>query len=103
MTYRACRAVVAAFIACGIAATSSQGAVRPEPTPLAEKAFRDPALSIPTRLQAAGDAAFYDPRAERLTSFLLREPLIPGTGQGNRLRWPGGRAPRDEAAVRAIV
>src|SRR5262249_1367092 len=35
------------------------------------------------------DVAFYDSRVGRFVSLVLREPMIPGTGKGNTLRWEG--------------
>jgi hypothetical protein len=122
MTRNARRGLFAALMACGLVAPS--WAAVPPQTPLAEKVLRHPDLHIPTRLQPAadltgalgakihedlaalavsGEHAFYDARAGRLTSFMLSEPLIPGTGVGNELRWPSGVSPRDEDAVKEIV
>ncbi len=51
-----------------------------------------------------GDSAFYDARAGRLTSLILSEPLIPGDGVGNQLRWVDGAAQAlDEDKVREVV
>lgn len=117
------RVVVAALLACGLAGPSADAAVRHE-SPLSDKAVRHTNLHIPTQLQPAselqgelaarigqdlaalqvgGNSAFYDARAGRLTSLLLSEPLVPGTGVGNTLQWPAGIGPRDEEAVREIA
>jgi hypothetical protein len=113
-----------AVLACALGSVS-EAAVRQE-LPLADKVVRHPDLYIPTRLQpAAGladdlgariredlaalgvdaDSAFYDARAGRLTSLILREPLIPGTGAGNTLRWVDGAAGQalDEDRVREVA
>ena len=125
MTRSRCRGLIATLLACGLFAPSSNALVREEKPPLAEKILRHPNLHIPTRLQPAidlqddlgariqrdlaalainGDSAFYDARAGRLTSLILSEPLIPGTGVGNKLQWVGGLDQAlNEEKVREIV
>ncbi len=81
----------------------------PPVTPLAEKVHRHPDLHVLQRLQPvaelpaglSADLAFFDPRAGRITSLVLSEPLIPGTGAGNDLEW--AKAPMDDAALRDAV
>jgi hypothetical protein len=94
----------------GLAALSDAppaAALVPPRTSLADKVVRHPGLHIPTRLQPASaltgargarvrealavlgvkdDFAFYDARAGRLTSFVLRRPLIPSRGSADELR-----------------
>ena len=111
MTRSPRRGLMAALLACGLFAPGAEAVVRDEKSALAEKVLRHPGLHIPTHLQPAtelqgelgariqrdlaalgiGDGfAFYDARAGRLTSFILSEPLVPGTGAGNTL---AGRTP----------
>ena len=91
-----------------LAASAAQAAVKPPSSPLQEKAFRHPdlerssphqplsslqpsmAAALGQELAALGvpaDHGFYDVRAGRWGSLILSEPLIPGTGKGNALRW----------------
>src|SRR6187431_907444 len=91
-----------------LVASSAQAAVKPPDSPLREKAFRHPDLDVRSPLQplsslqpataaplgqelaALGvprERGFYDVRAGRWGSLILSEPLIPGTGKGNALRW----------------
>src|SRR5262245_15691074 len=91
-----------------LAASTAHAAVRPSDSPVQQKAFRhadlkfasdhvsldrlQPALATALRQELSGlgvspDHAFYDVRAGRWGSLLLSEPLIPGTGVGNTLRW----------------
>jgi hypothetical protein len=81
----------------------------PPVTPLAEKVHRHPDLHVIQRIQPVAQVpaglsaalAFFDPRAGRVTSLVLSEPLIPGAGIGNDLEW--AIAPLDEAALRDAV
>ena len=98
----------------------------PAPSPLQDKSFRQPGLYVPGIQQRVEDlgsalapaltqqlAAFgttseyglYDSRTGRWASLMLHHPLIPGTGDGNQLRWSdfGSAARPDDAAVRAQV
>jgi hypothetical protein len=91
-----------------LAVCTAQAAVRQPDSPLQQKTFRHPDLAFPNsherldqldsslaaslkhELAALGvspDHAFYDARAGRWGSLMLREPLLPGTGVGNALRW----------------
>lgn len=91
-----------------LAASTAQAVVKPTSSPLQEKAFRHPDLKISnahqplSRLQSstaaalghelaalgvAADHGFYDVQAGRWGSLILSEPLIPGSGKGNALRW----------------
>ncbi len=108
------RALVFACLFLGARVLPLQAAVVPENRPALEKVFHHPDLfvrehqekvaELSSTLQSAvaGDLAklgvqpdlgFYDSRVGRFSSLVLREPLIPGTGKGNTLRWEGlGRA-----------
>src|SRR5262245_21580734 len=99
--------------------------VVPSQTPLTEKSFRhadlyvpevnEPIGSLPSlavglkqeldELGVAADQGFYDPRSGHWSSLILSEPLIPGTGVGNKLRWVdlAGSTPRGEDALKAEV
>src|SRR5262245_33252881 len=89
-------------------AAAAQAAVRPSDSPLQQKTFRHPDLRVATQHEsfdrldaslAAGlrqelaalgvspDHAFYDVRAGHWGSLILSEPLLPGTGVGNTIRW----------------
>lgn len=121
MTRSPRRVLIVALLACGLFAPRSEALVRDEKSALAEKVVRNPNLHIPTRLQPAmelqdelgariqrdlaalgigGHSAFYDARTGRLTSLILSEPLVPGTGLGNTL---SGARPFDDAAGREAV
>src|SRR5688572_25358874 len=97
------RIVLGALAVACATATDLEAAVQPS-SPLAEKVYRHPSLDIPRHVPPLADlpsgvasrverdmaalglgagSAFYDPRAARLTSLLVSEPLIPGTGIGN--------------------
>ena len=115
------RGLVAALLACCLIAPAAEALVRDEKSALADKLVRHPSLHIPTLLQPAAavpdelgarlqrdlatlgiaaDASFYDARAGRLTSFLLSQPLVPGTGVGNSI---SGLRPTDDEAGRDAV
>ncbi|HEY1251062.1 MAG TPA: hypothetical protein VGH97_07705, partial [Thermoanaerobaculia bacterium] len=49
------------------------------------------------KLGVQPDLGFYDSRVGRFVSLVLREPVIPGTGKGNTLRWEGLGRPTDTA------
>jgi hypothetical protein len=120
------RAVSAALIALGLGVIPAYAVVVPEKDKtLSEKSFRAPELTVPEfqqrladvpalaaalaqELEALGvqpDQGFFDSRSGRWSSLILSEPLIPGTGYRNELRWVDllGAAPRDENAVKAEV
>jgi trimeric autotransporter adhesin len=101
-------AFASAFGAILLAASTAQAAVKPASSPLQEKAFRHPDLKVSSshqplselesslatslghELSALGvpaDHGFYDVRAGRWGSLILSEPLLPGFGTGNSLRW----------------
>jgi S-layer homology domain len=113
-----------ALAVCGLFCVSLLGAVQPRTGPAAEKFFRHPDLYVPeltqsleeidaatltslqTQIQSLGVApgtAFYDSRVGRWSSLILSLPLIPGSGVGNDLAWPAGRAPQGEEALKAEV
>ena len=121
MTCSPRRGLIAALLACGLFAPTSEALVRDENPALADKIVRHPGLHIPTLLQPASslpdelgarvqrdlatlgiaaDASFYDARAGRLVSFILSEPLVPGTGVGNAV---AGVRPTDDEAGRDAV
>jgi hypothetical protein len=93
-----------------------------EPTPLSELAFRHPDLDIAASYRAVGElkaaradqarseltalgvdsaSAYVDLRSGRWESLLPAEPLLPGSGVGNDLRWQdlGLKAPAGDKAV----
>ena len=75
-------------LAAVLAATpTSVSAAVPPPTPLADKVYRHPDLT------------------ERVQSHILSEPLIPGTGVGNSLRWAdvNGGTPKTDDAMRTAI
>src|SRR6186997_3371759 len=101
-------AFVFALAAGLLVASSAEAAVKPPDSPVREKAFRNPDLNIRSTHQPLSslqpstaaaleqelatlgvprDQGFYDLRAGRWGSLILSEPLIPGTGTGNALRW----------------
>jgi hypothetical protein len=103
-----------------LAAAAAQAAVAPPASPIREKAFRHPDLALSSRheplnavqpstaaalrhelatLGVSADHGFYDVRAGRWGSLILSEPLIPGSGKGNTLRWQDlgfGATPSDK-------
>jgi hypothetical protein len=110
------RALVFACVFLGARALPLHAAVDPSNRPAMEKNFRHPDLwvrehqerlsELSTSLQSAAgndlaklggqsDLAFYDSRVGRFVSLVLREPMIPGTGKGNTLRWEGLGHPSD--------
>jgi hypothetical protein len=116
------RALLAALAASSLTAANLEAVVPPN-SPL--KSFRHANLTIPTQylslervpaesaarvatdlasLGIGADSAFYDARMGRLSSLILSEPLVPGTGDGNTLKWVnlGGR-PADDGAMRDAV
>jgi hypothetical protein len=119
-------AFVFALAAGLLVASSAEAVVKPPDSPLREKAFRNPDLDIRSphqplsslqpsmagaleqELAALGvprEHGFYDVRAGRWGSLILSEPLIPGTGKGNVLRWKdlGVGAHPDGAQVKEQV
>src|SRR6266571_604819 len=120
-----CRCLVLVLSALGLQAASVHAAVAPKETPLAEKAFHNAAFyprdvqqslkDLPelaaglapdlAALGAAPESALYDPRTGRWTSLVLSVPLIPGTGDGNRLTWEEvtGNPSPDDAAMQDAV
>ena len=93
----------------GLAAQTSTRVpqVRPDPMIWAPGDLQDKALAgqLAQELAALGVAdssAFYDNAAGRWGSLILKEPLIPGDGVGNTLRW-SGLAERTDSQVRQEV
>jgi hypothetical protein len=120
------RGLLATLVACSMQGGLAAAAVPPAPSPLQDKSFRDPGMHVPElqqRVQDLGDAlapgltqqlaafgitsdyGFYDSRAGRWSSLMLKEPLMPGDGVGNRLRWSdfGSSARPSDAAVKQQV
>ncbi len=102
------------FIAAAMLAAAAAGpllaVVRPEPSPLRERAFRRPELFVPNVYRRLGevpgaaaaaragdldalgvspDRALLDVRSDRWGTLVLRQPLLPGAGSGNKLTWEG--------------
>jgi hypothetical protein len=113
------RSVLAALLVTAAGTSSLEAVVQPQ-SPATGRTYRHPGLHIghqplaPAALPAdvaarveqdlaalglGPGSAFYDARAQRLTSLIPSEPLIPGDGVGNALRWDFTGEP-DEAAVR---
>ena len=112
-----------ALAGCAMFAAPLQAAVTPKGSPVRDKEYRNPALYVPsmhtplsalksptlaTQLQqelaslnVPESGAFYDVAADRWGSLILSEPLVPGTGVGNRL--DGRIAASDETAFRQEV
>ena len=109
------------LLALGAAASLSFAAVVPREGTILDKQYQDPSLYVPEvhqriselspelaaqlrgELTAAGiaeDSGFYDVRAGRWSSLILRVPLLPGTGFANDLQWPQGTAPGDEGSLK---
>ena len=118
------RAVLYSCFVVAILALPLQAAVQPKSGGAQDKAFRHPDLYVPEHTEkvselapalaaSAGkdlksfgissDSAFYDSRVERWSSLILSEPLVPGSGKGNSLRWPGSGAMPEESAVKSQV
>jgi S-layer family protein len=119
------RALWAALVAICTGAAPAYAVVVPNQTPLTEKSFRQPELIVPEvnepisalpslavglkqeldELGVSADQGFYDPRSGHWNSLILSQPLIPGSGVGNKLRWLdlAGSTPRDENAVKREV
>src|SRR5215471_8901060 len=113
------RALVFACVFLGVRALLLHAAVAPSDNRAAmEKTFHHPDLWVREHQEklselsasvqsAAGsdlaklgvqpDLGFYDSRVGRFVSLVLREPMIPGTGKGNTLRWEGLGRPTDQA------
>jgi hypothetical protein len=117
---------LATVVLLAAAAGPAPAAVAPAPTPAGEQAMRhpdlrvatvfQPAARLPARLRAALDldlavlgvapeAAFLDLRGGRWGTLLPAEPLLPGEGIGNELRWEdfGGDVRGDEPALRRVA
>ena len=66
-------------------------------------AIAAPALAGLTRLHATRENALYDLRGGHWSSLVLSQPLLPGTGKGNSLRFPSptgaGNTARDWKAL----
>ena len=115
------RGLAVVFVMLGAASSVSLAAVVPREGTVQDKMYQDPTLYLPElhqriselssdlaarlrgELAAAGvseDSGFYDVRAGRWSSMILRVPLLPGTGTGNELQWPQGAAPSGEGALK---
>lgn len=108
-----------------LAASAALAVAPPEGTsPLAQRAFRHPDLYVSSvyrpaeqlpeplasalrlDLQALGVGSglgLVDWRSGSWGTLILRQPLIPGTGKGNTLRWPGGTPPASGDALEAAA
>jgi hypothetical protein len=112
-----------ALLSCLVSAASATGQMVPRTRPVSERAFRHPDLYVPERTQtlqeldptlsaqlrpqlasfgAPAESVFFDARVGRWSSLILRQPLVPGSGSGNHLSWPG-RAPQNDADLGARV
>ena len=106
-----------------LAASTLSAQMVPRTRPISERAFRHPDLFVPERTEAlkdmdstvaaglrpelakfgaAEESVFYDARVGRWSSLILKQPLLPGTGSGNRLSW-GAHAPKNDADLSAQV
>ena len=113
-----------ALFACAWLSVSVLGAVQPRRGLAYDKFFYDQNLYVPEVTQAyaeldaatlarvdasvralglAPGTAYYDSRVGRWSSLILRYPLLPGSGTGNRLSWPAGLAPRGDDALKAAA
>jgi hypothetical protein len=120
------RGLLATLVACSMQGGLASAAVPPAPSPLQEKSFRSPDMQVPElqqRVQDLGsslapglsqelaslgvsaDYGYYDSRAGRWGSLTVSEPLVPGDGVGNRLRWSdfGSSQRPTDAAVKKQV
>ena len=112
-----------ALLFLALTASTLSAQMAPRTRPISEKAFRHPDLFVPERTEAlkdmdstvaaglrpdlakfgaAEESVFYDARVGRWSSLILKQPLLPGTGSGNRLSW-GAHAPKDDADLSAQV
>jgi hypothetical protein len=115
------RSLILASAAAALPAAMASAAVIPQKDPaLADKSFRSPIIEAKELHQplsalpalAAGlerelrdlgvqpDSGFFDSRTGRWSSLILRQPLVPGDGVGNGLRWPDGGIAADDNAFR---
>jgi hypothetical protein len=116
------KAVRVSLALCVLALASRLFAIQPRSGAASDKAFRHPGLRVDevtesldlldaaTRarlkpqidsLHVAVGTSFYDSRTGRFSSLILRQPLIPGPGVGNRMAWPSGGAPAGDEALKA--
>ena len=114
------RVLLFASVALGSLAIPIDAVVIPTNRPALEKDFFHPDLYVPehqeklgelssslqtaagnelARLGVRPDSGFYDSRVGRFVSLILSEPLIPGTGRGNTLRWAGSGARPPDGVV----
>ena len=112
-----------ALLFLALTASTLSAQMVPRTRPISERAFRHPDLFVPERTEAlkdmdstvaaglrpdlakfgaAEESVFYDARVGRWSSLILKQPLLPGTGSGNRLSW-GAHAPKDDADLSAQV
>src|SRR3954470_1542466 len=108
----------------GAVSSAALAAVVPREGTLFDKMYQDPTLYVPElhqkvselspelaaqlrrELAAAGvseESGFYDVRAGRWSSMIVRVPLLPGAGRGNELSWPAGAAPANEGVMKERV
>ena len=99
------------------------GQVAPQGDPVADRQTGVPELAIANAVQplsklpaafvlrlqpqldalgVAGNLGFYDLRAGRWGTLVPTKPLVPGSGVGNTLTWPGGAAPIGDAYKAAV-
>jgi hypothetical protein len=76
-----------------LAAAISEERLASLPPALADRLGADLAA-----LGVDADSALYDRRSGRWSSLILSEPLVPGTGAGNRLAWTGRGSTADDEA-----
>ena len=102
----------------------AMAAVEPPGSAIRDKALRHPGLSIrhqyvpaaeahaygwsgvPADLEALGAAsrgAYFDVRGRRWGTLMPTQPLLPGSGVGNRLRWPGQEAPQNPDDLKRLA
>src|SRR5512145_2835759 len=99
----------AALVAAWLAAGALEAAMAPQKaSPLARREFRHPELQVDqglsrveeqplatcgplldalAELRTASSSAYVDTRTGRFATLIPAEPLLPGTGEGNRITW----------------
>jgi trimeric autotransporter adhesin len=123
MEMRRIKKAMLALAGCAVLAAPLQAAVVPKGSPVRDKEYRNPALYVPSMhtplsalksqalaaqlqqelasLNVSESGAFYDVASDRWGSLLPSEPLVPGTGVGNRLE--DTNVSGDETAFRQRV
>jgi hypothetical protein len=115
------RILPVALAACwALSAIPVQAIVIPKDSRVADKSFRSEAIDVKElhqplsalpalaagleqELRALGvqpDSGFFDSRTGRWSSLILSQPLVPGSGVGNGLRWADGGIAADDNAFR---